>query len=217
MKESGECSDSSAAAVATATTATAPGGGSLVVYQCPIGRQGRGGVGSKIQSKIQSKSSRSLALEDLCEHRLRYGVFLRGHVSFCVREEEEEEEEEQQEVTAGGGGVSIIASRFIPANTRLLFMPVSSALTSASLAAEFKQHTQGQGQGQRLGAEGEQLELASLDWVIELKQAVGVFEQTYQCTCVCQGEQGSEEGCHQECCFKKVVTEDKVSTDQGRG
>jgi hypothetical protein len=140
---------------------------------------------------------RKRAVEALCAQCLRHGVFLRGQVSFRV--------------DPRGGGAACVANRFIPAGTRLMYLPVSSAFTPASLAAEFQsvpasvsgaeEQRQRQGQGEGQGGEG----TAGVPWMEELRRAHASFEQQYQCRCAPRSPP-----CSQEFCFKKAVSGDKV-------
>lgn len=166
----------------------------------------------------RDSSRRKRALEDLCESRLRYGVFLRGHVGFCVEQEEQEEEEDEGKrkgdicgSAVREGGVKAVALRFIPAGTRLVYMPVSSALTAESLGAEFQpqqQQEEGDDEVRKVGL-----------WENELKRSLRAFEQGYRCACPCQRHSDCRKPCDDKCarqecgqdfCFKRVMTEEKV-------
>ena len=145
------------------------------------------GRGGRVAVAQEAGVTRRRALQILCNNALRWGVFLRGYVKFCV--------------DPSGGEVMCVASRFIPAGTRVLYMPVSSAITALSLSKEFT---------------NDENDVKESKWMEELCKRVDQFDQEYQCECevvhhtsTSTTSQFQLPNC-EKFCYKKAVTKEKV-------
>lgn len=114
---------------------------------------------------------RKAALEDMCRASLYHGAFLRGQVGYRV-----------DPVT---GDVTCIANKFIPADTRLMYIPMSTAFTS-TLLGEWHGMKRVENEGKCCGGFND-TKISNEDmkippWAAELRQVLSNFERTFQHT-----------------------------------